>query len=241
MKTILLSIVLTVLLIGNAQSQNVLNDIKNQVNNAVQGGGGSQLSNQDVVNGLKEALTIGTNNSTTATSKMDGFNKNPKIRLPFPQEAVKMKNTLEGLGMKPQVDKFVVSLNRAAEEAAKEAAPIFINAIKAMTIQDGFTILKGSENAATQYLNDKTTADLTAKFRPVVKAAIQKAEVAKYWKPLMTRYNKVPGVQRVNPDLEAYVTQKAIEGLFLMIAEEEMKIRKDPASRVTDLLKKVFG
>jgi len=110
-----------------------------------------------------------------------------------------------------------------------------------MSIGDGFTILKGADNAATQYLKDNTSAELIQKFTPIVKAAIDKVEVTKYWKPIITKYNKIPMVQKQNPDLTAYVTQKAMVGLFMLIAEEELKIRKDPAARVTDILKNVFG
>lgn len=199
------------------------------------------LSNQEVVSGLKEALTIGTNNSSASAAKLDGFNKNQLIKISFPPEAIKVKNTLEDLGMKSQVDKFVLTLNRAAEEASKDAAPIFVNAVKSMSIGDGFAVLKGADDAATSYLKDKTSTELKQKFKPVVKNAIQKVEVTKYWNPLITKYNLIPGVQKMNPDIDEYVTQKAMEGLFKLIAQEELKIRKDPVARVTDLLKKVFG
>jgi hypothetical protein len=198
------------------------------------------LTNDEVIRGLREALTIGTNNSSSLTSKLDGFYKNPEIFIPFPPEAIKVKNKVDELGMKKQVDEFVMTLNRAAETATLEAAPIFVNAIKEMTIADGFAILRGNDNAATQYLKDKTTPQLKVKFNPIVKNAIQKVEVTKYWNPIINTYNKVPFVEKMNPDLEDYVTTKAMDGLFLMIAKEETKIRKDPMARVTDLLKKVF-
>jgi enolase len=152
-----------------------------------------------------------------------------------------MKTALENVGMKKQVDKFVLSLNRAAEEASKEAAPILINAIKGITLTDAVNILKGSDNAATKYLNTATNNQLKAQFKPIVQRAIQKVEVTKYWNPLVTKYNRIPGAQKMNPDLEEYVTIKAIEGLFKLIAEEELKIRKDPAARTSDLLRKIFG
>lgn len=198
-------------------------------------------TNAEVIKGLKEALKVGTNNSTSLASKLDGFNGNPKIKIPFPEEAIKVKNTLENIGMKPQVDEFVTTMNRAAEEAAKEAAPVFVNAITSMSISDGFTILKGADNAATQYLKDKTTAELTTKFSPIVKNAINKVQVTKYWNPLITKYNMIPGVEKKNPNLEEYITQKALEGLFKLLADEELKIRKNPGARVSDILKKVFG
>ncbi len=199
------------------------------------------LTNEEVIKGLKEALTIGTQNATKIVSQLDGFNKNPKIRIPFPPEAEKVKQKVIDLGMQEQVDKFELTLNRAAEEAAKEAAPIFIEAVKGMSIADGFAILKGNDNAATEYLREKTSAQLKQKFKPVIKNAIEKVEVTKYWNPIITTYNKIPFVEKMNPDLEEYVTQKAMDGLFLMLAEEEAKIRKDPMARVTDLLKRVFG
>lgn len=225
-----------------AQNWN-LKDVKNQVENTVNTvtNNGGNLSNDDIIKGLKEALNVGTNNSTSKASVMDGFYKNPLIKIPFPQEAIQVKNTVENLGMKPQVDKFVMTLNRAAEEAAKEAKPVFVNAITSMTIQDGLSILKGNNDAATRYLENRTSADLNAKFSPIVKRAIAKVQLTKYWKPIVTQYNKVPFVTKVNPDLEKYVTQKALEGLFKLVAEEETKIRKDPAARISDILRKVFG
>jgi len=225
-----------------AQSWN-LKDVKNTVEDAVNtvSGNGGSLSNDDIIKGLKEALNVGTTNSTGKASKMDGFYKNNLIKIPFPPEAAQVKSTVENLGMKPQVDKFVMTLNRAAEEASKEAKPIFVNAVTSMTIQDGMTILKGNNDAATQYLKGKTQAQLNAAFSPIVKRAIAKVELTKYWKPIVTQYNKVPFVNKVNPDLEKYVTDKALEGLFKLVAEEETKIRKDPAARVSEILRKVFG
>lgn len=199
------------------------------------------LTNDEVIRGLKEALNVGTNNSTASVSKMDGFYKNPLVFIPFPAEAEKVKNTVVNLGMQKQVDDFVMTLNRAAEEASKEAAPVFLEAIKGMSISDGFSILKGTDNAATEYLKNKTTTDLTTKFSPIIQRAIEKVQVTKYWNPVITTYNKIPGVQQQNPNLEQYVTIKALEGLFKLIAGEEKKIRTDPIARINDILKKVFG
>lgn len=216
-----------------------MTSVMEQVNTAT-GSTTPALTNDEVIRGLREALTVGTNNSSSLTSKLDGFYKNPEIFIPFPPEALKVKEKVEQLGMKKQVDEFVMTLNRAAETATAEAAPIFVNAIKEMTIADGFAILRGNDNAATQYLKDKTTAQLKVKFNPIVKNAIQKVEVTKYWNPVINTYNKIPFIEKMNPDLEDYVTTKAMDGLFLMIAKEETKIRKDPMARITDLLKKVF-
>lgn len=244
MKRAALSLIALALAINsNAQInlKGIGGQVQNTVNTVTGGGSNSNLTNDQVIKGLKEALSVGSKNATSSASKLDGFYKNPKIKIPFPKDAQKVKTTVENLGMKPQVDKFVKTLNRAAEEAAKEAAPIFLNAITTMSINDGFNILNGGDNAATNYLQSKTTPELKAKFQPVVKKAIDKVQLTKYWKPIITKYNKIPMVQKMNPDLEAYVTEKAIEGMFVLIAEEELKIRKDPAARINDILQQVFG
>ncbi len=227
---------------GLTMQSQILKDIKTAADNITKTTGNSTtLTNDEVISGLKEALSLGTNKSSTLASKVDGFYKNPAIFIPFPPEAKMVKDYANKIGLTTQVAKFEMTLNRAAEEAAKNAAPIFLNAIKGMTITDGFTILKGTDNAATQYLQTKTTAELKAKFAPIVKTAINKVQLTKYWSPIITSYNRIPMIQKQNPDLSAYVTDKAIQGLFKLIADEELKIRKDPASRVTDILKKVFG
>lgn len=199
------------------------------------------LTNEEVIKGLKEALTIGTNSSSTIASKLDGYYKNPRIFIPWPQEAADMKTKLSGMGMQKKIDEFETSLNRAAEEAAKNAAKVFVDAIINMSVSDGFAILKGDDTAATNFLRKTTYAPLKEKFKPIVKDAINKVKVTSYWNPLVTKYNKIPGVKKQNPDLEEHVTIKAINGLMLLISDEEAKIRRDPAARVTDLLKKVFG
>lgn len=199
------------------------------------------LTNDEVIKGLKEALSIGTNNSSAMAAKADGYLKNPKLFIPWPEEAKDMRAKLVKMGMQKKVTEFETSLNRAAEEAAKKAAPIFLDAITGMSIGDGFAILNGSDSAATHYLREKTFSPLKAQFLPVVKEAINKVKVTSYWKPLATAYNKLPGVKKQNPDLNDYVCTKAANGLMLLILEEEAKIRKDPMARVTDLLKKVFG
>lgn len=201
----------------------------------------SGLSKDEVIAGLKEALTKGAESSSGKAGLTDGFNKNALIRIPYPPEAKKMRDKLVAIGMEKKVDEFELSMNRAAESAAKEAYPIFAQAVKNMTVSDGFAILNGADTAATHYLRTATTAELTSTFGPIVKKAMDEVQVTAYWTPLVTTYNKIPGVQKQNPDLEAYVTSKAIDGLMKLIAQEEQKIRKDPAAQVTDLLKKVFG
>lgn len=205
------------------------------------GQGSSNLTNDEIIKGLKEALTLGSKNASEKASVIDGFYKNPQIKIPFPKEAQQMEQTLNNLGMSQQTRDFVKALNRAAEDASKKAAPIFADAITKMTINDGINILKGSDDAATQYLRQTASAPLKEAFKPIVKSSLQKVEITKYWSPLAKTYNKMPMVNKVNPDLEEYVTLKAIDGLFLLLAEEELKIRKDPLARTSDLLKKVFG
>lgn len=222
--------------VNNGNGNNAGNIVSNLINNA-----GKPLTNDQIIQGLREALKVGTNNSTAKASALDGFYKNASIKIPFPQQAIQMKQTLDNLGMKPATEKFVETLNRAAEKAAKDAAPIFLNAIVGMSITDGITILKGQNDEATKYLKGKTSNELKAKFLPVVKRALAEVQITKYWNPLITKYNKLPLVQKVNPNLEDYVTSKAMEGLFKLISVEEGKIRKDPASRITEILKLVFG
>lgn len=238
-KILTLSATMVFLLFIYACTQSQIKQVTDVINTTSGGGGG--LTNAEVISGLREALKVGTNNGTSMASKLDGYYKNPRLFIPFPPEVNNVKEKVEALGMKSQVDKFVMTMNRGAEEAAKEAAPIFINAIKAMTINDGFSILKGGDGAATSYLKDKTTAELFSKFLPVVKNCLSKVKLTDYWNPVITTYNKIPGVEKKNPDLDKYVTERAISGLFLLIADEENKIRKDPAARISDILKKVFG
>lgn len=203
-----------------------------------------KLSNEEVISGLKEALNVGIKNSVSLTSVTDGFLKNTSIRLPFPPDAQKVKEKALEWKLDGQVDKFETTLNRAAEEATKEALPIFRDAILNMSVQDGFAILNGGDGSATKFLKDQTTSKLVTAFAPKVKEATSKVKLTEYWNPIINKYNSamtLTGGQKLNPDLDAYITQKAIEGLFYMVEKEENKIRKDPAARVTDILVKVFG
>lgn len=242
-KTMLLACMAVLGASCTAQFPKNLKDAADKVS-AATGGKSGGLSNADVVAGLKEALNKGAEQSVSLASALDGFNKNERIRIPFPAEAEKMKNTLKTIGMGKQVEEFELTLNRAAENAAKEAVPVFVDAIKGMSVADGFAILKGEENAATQYLQRTTTGNLTEKFRPIVEKATKEVALTNYWSPLASGYNKataLTGGQAVNPDLDAYVTQKAIDGLFVLIADKEAEIRKDPLARTSDLLQRVFG
>ena len=203
-------------------------------------GGGNSLSNDEIISGLKQALTIGTDSSTKRLSRVDGFFSDAAIKILMPEEAKKAEKTLRNFGMSPLIDKAVLSMNRAAEDAASGVSAIFWDAIKQMTVTDGLGILRGNNFAATEFLKKNTTASLTEKMKPVIRASLDKVNATEYWKDVFTAYNKFSS-QPINTDLTAYVTGKAMDGIFYEIGLEEQKIRKDPKAQVTDLLKKVFG
>lgn len=204
-------------------------------------GGSKPLTTAEVGEGLKEALIAGISKGSDLVSNTDGYFKNPEIKIPFPPDVKKVEDRLRQIGLGSEVDKFVMTLNRGAEDAAKEAKPIFISAIKQMTIDDAWAILKGEPDAATQYLKRTTSGQLKAKFSPVIQTSLEKVNATKYYSELVTRYNSIPLVQKVNPDLDEYATELAMQGLFTMIAKEEKNIRQDPVARTSDLLKRVFG
>ncbi len=235
MKKILFLVFMAVIGIQNTDAQ-LLKNAKKLINS-----GGKGFTEQDAVNGIKEALVNGTGQSVTLVSALDGYWGNPDIKIPFPQEAKEMENKLRAIGMGKKVDEFNESMNRAAEKAANEAKNIFIIAIKNMTVKDAINIVKGQNDAATMYLKNTTSPDLNFKFQPIIKTSLDNVNATKYWSGLITAYNKIPLVKKMNPDLPAYVTSKAIDGLFVMIAREELKIRKDPMARTSEILKKVFG
>jgi len=203
-------------------------------------GTGSKLSNDDIISGLKEALRVGTDSSTKRLSSMNGFFGDAAIKILMPDEAQKVEKTLRSVGMGKMVDKAVLSMNRAAEDAASGVGDIFWNSIKQMSITDGLQILRGGDFAATDYLKKMTTAELTAKFKPVIEGSLVKTDATKYWNDVFSNYNKFSS-SKVNTDLTGYVTEKALAGLFHNISLEEQKIRKDPAAQVTGILHKVFG
>jgi hypothetical protein len=211
-----------------------------KVNKAINTGSGN-FSEADAAGAIREALIKGAGESVDIVAVMDGYFKNPEIKIPFPPEATIVESKLRAVGMGSQVDKAILSINRAAEDAAKEATPIFVAAIKNMSIRDAIGIVKGKDNAATAYLKATTSPELKLKFSPVIKSSLDKVNATRYWSDLINAYNKIPLVQKMNPDLTAYVTDRAIEGLFVMVAKEELKIRKDPVARTTELLRKVFG
>ncbi|MBX2979147.1 MAG: DUF4197 domain-containing protein [Flavobacteriales bacterium] len=229
--------VLAVVLLCTASSPQELQSI-------LGAGAPAALSNEEVISGLKEALRVSTERSVDKAGATNGFWNNNLIRIPFPQEAIAVKNTLTDLGINKPVEDFERTLNQAAELASKEAVPVFVDAITSMTIQDGFTLLRGGENAATNYLREKTSATLRTRFTPVVEKATSQVALTSYWQPLASAYNTatlLTGGKAVQPDLNAYVTDRAIDGLFTLLAQEEKTIRQDPVARTTALLQKVFA
>jgi hypothetical protein len=234
-KSILMFLLLVCLFSGLADAQ-VFDDVKKFVDPGKTG-----LTEKDAAAGIKEALEKGTGESVNIVSKLDGYFGNPEIKIPFPENAKEIESKLRGIGLGSQVDEVVLSINRAAEDAAKSAQPIFVAAIKNMTVSDAINIVKGKNDAATIYLKNTTSPELRSKFSPVIKASLDKVNATRLWEDVIKSYNQIPFVKKQNPDLTAYVTEKAINGLFIMIAKEEMKIRQDPVARTTELLKKVFG
>ena len=242
MKNTILSLFILISLSSCAQQKNSTGDILKKAGSIFGKKDGGGLTSDEVVAGLKEALSVGARNSSDKLSSVDGFFANAAIKVLMPEEAKKAESTLRNVGLGNLVDKAILSMNRAAEEASKSAAPIFVDAIKSMSIQDAFGILRGSDSAATVYLKGKTTVGLTNAFKPVIESALKKTNATKYWKDVFETYNKLPTTfNKVNPDLSGYVTDKALTGIFYQVALEEQKIRKDPAARVTDILKKVFA
>jgi Protein of unknown function (DUF4197) len=220
--------------------RDLMNGADKTVKKVTNKGGG--LSESEVGDGLKEALRVGAKNATSKVSAPDGFFGNALIKVLMPPEAQKVEKTMRDLGLGEQVDNTILSMNRAAEDACTKAVEIFIDAIMKMSIQDAMAILRGGNNAATNYLKDKTTSALTGTFRPVIQESLDKVNATKYWATMFNTYNKLPTTfKKVNPDLPAYVTERALNGVFTYIADEEAKIRANPAARVSDLLKKVFG
>lgn len=198
-------------------------------------------TNLEIGTALKQALEQGTVNSATKLSAVNGFFGNAAVKILLLPEAQKAEKTLRRMGLNKVCDDAILSLNRAAEDAAKQATPIFVSAIKKMTLQDVTNILLGQQDAATQYFERTTTNELTTKFKPVIKVSLDKVNATRYYGTLATTYNKIPFVKKLNPDIANYATQKAIEGLFIEIAAQEVEIRKNlGGTRTTPLLKKVF-
>jgi hypothetical protein len=222
------------LVISQAQSiSSLLKPIKNGV-------GVTGLQQDEIAKGLKEALQVGADKTIQQLTQKDGFFGNVAIKILMPPEAEKIEKSLRSLGFNQQVDDAILSMNRAAEDAAKQAAPLFLKAIQEISLDDAIGILKGDDKAATTYLQGKTNISLTAAFRPSIEQSLEKTSATKHWNTIITQYNKFT-FKKINPDLAAYVTEKSLVGIFTQIGQEEQQIRKNPLSRSSDLLKKVFG
>jgi hypothetical protein len=234
---IVVPLVLGVVLVPHVHAQfgDLLKDIKESL------GSGGGLSNEQVVGGLKEALEVGTKNAVGTVSKLDGYYKNPKIRIPLPGAIQKVETALRAVGYGAQVDAFELSMNRAAEQAAPQAEAIFWDSIKQMSFTDARKILNGPNNAATMYFKEKTSAQLVEIFKPIVHNTMSEVGVTRQYQDLDKKVRTIPFADSFSFDLDDYVTNKSFDGLFLMLAEEEKAIRQNPAARVTPLLKQVFG
>lgn len=202
---------------------------------------GSKLSANDIAQGLKEALQIGTVNAVRKGSQIDGYYKNPSIKILLPEEVQTMEKILKVAGLSQQLEDFELSMNRAAEQAAPEAKNLFWQAIKQMTISDAQKILEGQDNAATIYFKDKTSKRLRDIFKPIVHQSMSNVGVTRAYQDLNNKMQSIPFADSLHFDLDQYVTDQALEGLFLLLSKEEKRIRQDPKARVTDLLKEVFG
>lgn len=205
------------------------------------GSNSTGLTAVEIASGLKEALRVGIDKGATQASALDGYFGNNLIKILFPPEAQRVESRLRQLGFGKQVDQFVLALNRSAEDAAKRAKPVFWKAITQMSIQDAVGILRGSDNAATEYLRRTAGQQLVAEFTPIIDSTLQKNNATRYYNTLAGTYNKLPFVQPVNANLTQYATNKAVDGLFILVAQEEKKIRENPVARVSDILKRVFG
>jgi hypothetical protein len=240
MKKVLYIVVISILLGLPAKAQ-FLKDLKKAAENVIEETSKTGFSEEEASKALKEALTIGIKKGVSQLSKPDGYFRDPQIKIPMPKEAKTVEEKLRMLGQGKAVDNAIESMNRAAEDAANGAKDIFVAVIKELTLKDVMNIVSGEDDAATRFLEDHTRTRLIEKFKPVIKVSLDKVGATKYWNTVFSSYNKLPFVKKVNPDLLDYVTNKAIDGLFVQIAKEELEIRKNPVARVTDLLKKVFG
>ncbi len=199
------------------------------------------LDESDIVNGLRQALEIGSRKAVDAVSRTDGFFRQPDIKIWLPEKLQRMESLMRKIGLGSQVDAFVLSMNRAAEKAAPEAKALFLDALRQMTFDDARRIWKGRDDEATRYFREKTEAALGRRFKPIVHESLSQVGATRIYRQLASKISALPFTESVRVDLDGYVTRKSLDGLFWMVAGEERKIRSDPAARVTDLLKQVFN
>ncbi len=215
--------------------------LKNMSNQKTTHPSKSQLSTTEIINGLKEALKVGTENVVNKLGKQDGFLKDKAIHIPLPEKLQKIKNTLKKIGLSNQLDNLEVKLNRAAELATPKAKKLFLDAISSMSIEDANKIYKGPDDAATQYFKSKMSEPLKQEMKPIVEETLNKVAAVQTYKNIISKYNSLPFVKPINEDLTSYTLDKSLDGIFYYLAKEELAIRKNPAKRTTELLKKVFG
>ena len=235
-------ILFSVSLFAQKDSSNKLNGLFKKASSILSKNSSSSgsLSTDEIVSGLKEALSLGAEKSGSKLSAPNGFFKDAAVKILLPKEVRDVESKMRMLGMGKLVDNAILSMNRAAEDASKAAAPIFLSAIKKMTVTDALNILRGKDTAATGYLRKSTSPELTSAFKPVIEESLKKVDATKYWKDVFNTYNRFTS-KPVDTDINSYVTTQALNGLFYYVAQEEVNIRKNPAGRVTDILKKVFG
>lgn len=219
-------------------AQNLM-DLKKNVQQKIQQQAGS-FSEDEAAEALRQALKQGASMGSEAVHLTDGYFKNPKIKIPLPADAQQAESKMRNMGLGANVDEALLNINRAAEQSGGAAKDVFVQAIQGMTVKDAISIIKGASDAGTQYLKQNASSGLYQKFKPIIEEALQQVGATKHYAALATQYNRIPGITKINPDLADYTTQKAIAGLFILIAEEELKIRNNPAARSTELLKKVF-
>jgi len=201
----------------------------------------SELSESTIISGLKEALSVGTRNAVSTVSQLDGYFGNQEIKIPMPEKLQTIATMIGSFGFQQQVDDFILSMNRAAERAAPEATALLVDTITRMSFSDARTILGGGDTAATDYFRSKTSDQLFELFKPIIVSTMDEVGVTRYYRQIISEYESMPFASAVAVDLDSYVTNQALDGLFYMVAQEETKIRKDPAARVTEILKTVFG
>lgn len=228
-----LTIITVFLVIGCGNLQDIINQLPNQT--------GGILTEAQIGNGLREALNNGIQNQVSKLTAKNGFYSNSLVKILLPEELQAVDKGLRKIGLGKVADEGIKAINRAAEDAVKTATPIFVKAVKEITFTDAKNILLGAENAATSYLQNKTTSELYSEFNPVIKNSFSKVGADKVWANLITKYNSIPFVKKVNPNLTNYVTNQALKGVFTMIAEEEKGIRQKVGMRNTALLRQVFA
>ena len=233
----ILCLIITVFLFTTITYAGLLDDVIKTIG----GSGKGEPDESTIISGLKEALSIGTDKAVKNVSQVDGYFGNQVIKILMPEKIQKVADILRKVGYQKQVDDFVLSMNRAAEKAAPQAASIFVDAIKGMTIEDAKKILNGGDTAATEFFKRKTHDNIYDAFKPIISSSVNEVGVTRSYKEMMGEYESLPFMSKESVDLDHYVTNKAMDGLFYMVGQEEKKIRTDPAARVTDLLKTVFG